>query len=152
MKRLLLSIGHNQQSSTQAIIFLWNFMIFFFPDIKHTWSLQHLYGLPILSQDGTLFKHPREMSDFSNLCGGKGCPLSLMEERAKAGPQEEGEWPQPKPWGSRLPLEYLMPLGREVIYLRFLSLKAKLNVPIIHIHSRKIRKYRKAEKKNENHP
>lgn len=73
------------------------FYDFFFPDIKHTWTFQHLYGLPILSQDGTVFEHPRKMSDFSNLCDGEGCPLSLMEERATACPQEEGEWPQPKP-------------------------------------------------------
>lgn len=37
--------------------------------------------------------------------------------------------------------------GERGIYLRFSSLKAKLNVQVIHVHLRKIRKYRKAERK-----
>lgn len=41
--------------------------------------------------------NPRKMFDFSNLCEVDGFPLSLVEECAKAGTQEEGEWPQPKP-------------------------------------------------------
>lgn len=114
------------------------FYYFFFPYIKPIWSFQRLYGRPILSQDCSVFEHPGKMPAFSNLGEAEGCPLPL---------REECEWPQPKPWRSRPPLEYFMPLGREGIYLRFSSLKAKLNVQIIHVHSRKIRKYRKAERK-----
>lgn len=89
------------------------------------------------------------MSGFSNLCDGKGCLPSLRGGRPlKDGAQEEARGPGGScKGGERPPLHYLMPLGREGIYLRFSSWRAKFKVQIIPVHSRKSRKFGKAERK-----